>query len=399
MGIRKHLKALLFLAIVSTFSSGVIAAPSNAEIFEMMQEMKQEIRQLKEENNKLKGTVEDVAISTDEAIKAQIKLANKTYYGGYGEIHGNWLEGQDSGTSDTDKVDFHRFVLFFGHEFRDDLRFFSELELEHSIAGESQTGEIELEQAFIQYDWNEATQITGGVFLVPIGIMNETHEPETFYGTERNNVEVKIVPGTWWEGGVMVTKILQPGLSADLAITTGLKGTSADSYNPSSSRQKVGNATADSLMATGRLKYTAPGLELAATAVIQSDYCNGNGDGCGSANLIETHVVLQKGKAQLRALYARWDIDGADVRAIGADEQDGYYIEPSYKFTDKFGVFARYSMFDNKANSGTDTEKKQYDIGLNYWIDPTVVAKFDYSDQNYASGERDGINLGLGYSF
>ena len=56
-------------------------------------------------------------------------------------------------------------------------------------------------------------------------------------------------------------------------------------------------------------------------------------------------------------------------------------------------------MFDNKANSGTDTEKKQYDIGLNYWIDPTVVAKFDYSDQNYASGERDGINLGLGYSF
>ena len=81
MNIKKSLKGLVALAIAGTFSANAIAAPSNAEIFDMMQEMKQELKNLKAENNALKGTVEEVAISTDEAIKAQIKLANKSQLG------------------------------------------------------------------------------------------------------------------------------------------------------------------------------------------------------------------------------------------------------------------------------------------------------------------------------
>ena len=71
MNIKKSLKSLVTLAIAGSFSTGALAAPSNAEIFDMMQEMKKELQNLKAENNALKGTVEDVAISTDEAIKAQ----------------------------------------------------------------------------------------------------------------------------------------------------------------------------------------------------------------------------------------------------------------------------------------------------------------------------------------
>jgi hypothetical protein len=408
VNIKKSIKGLVALAIAGSFSAGVIAAPTNAEIFDMMQEMKQELKALKSENAQLKGTVEEVAISTDEAIKAQIKLSNKSSWGGYGELHYNNLEGQGPGVSDTKKVDFHRFVLYFGHEFRDDLRFFSEFELEHALVkdiGDSTTsdngpGEVELEQAYIQYDFNETTQITSGLFLMPIGILNETHEPDTFYGVERNTVEKNIIPSTWWEAGVMVTKELKPGLTADIALTSGLES-KATAYKPRDGRQKVASASARSLATIGRLKYTAiPGLELAGSLFMQTDYCQGAVVGCGSATAWETHAIYKKDKFQLRALYAGWNIDGDAVKTAGADKQNGYYLEPAYRFNDKWGAFARYESYDNKDGNSTDTEVEARSIGFNYWIDPTVVAKFDYVDQSKANnGDSDGINIGIGYSF
>ena len=41
-----------------------------------------------------------------------------------------------------------------------------------------------------------------GLFLIPVGILNQTHEPDTFYGVERNNVEKNIIPTTCGEGGL-----------------------------------------------------------------------------------------------------------------------------------------------------------------------------------------------------
>jgi hypothetical protein len=133
-------------------------------------------------------SVDQVADATDEAIKAQVKLSNKTTLGGYGELHYNNLRDQ-KGSSNKDQMDFHRFVLFVNHEFNDKMRLVTELELEHSLSGDGKPGEVELEQAYIQYDLTAKTSITGGLFLTPVGILNETHEPPTFYGVERNDVE------------------------------------------------------------------------------------------------------------------------------------------------------------------------------------------------------------------
>jgi hypothetical protein len=236
---------------------------------------------------------------------------------------------------------------------------------------------------------------------VPVGILNETHEPHTFYGVERNTVEKNIIPSTWWEAGAMVTKEVSPGLKLDVALHSGLEATDAKSYKPRDGRQKVASAAARSLAGTGRIKYTAiPGLELAASLFMQTDYCQGAQVGCGSANLVETHAIYQKDKFQLRALYARWDIDGDDVVTKGADKQHGYYLEPAWRFNDKWGVFARYEMYDNNDGGSTDTEVSARSVGFNYWMDPTVVAKFDYVDQEKANeGDQDGINIGIGYSF
>jgi hypothetical protein len=121
--------------------------------------------------------------------------AERTTIGGYGEVHYNNLDGS-GGASDKEEIDLHRFVLFVGHEFNEDIRFFSEIEYEHGVAGDGQVGEVEVEQAYVEFDLNDRHLARTGVALLPVGIINETHEPTTFYGVERNPVEKDIIPAT-----------------------------------------------------------------------------------------------------------------------------------------------------------------------------------------------------------
>lgn len=416
--------SLALSLMVAASASHAAAAPTNEEIWVLLQQVQQQLsdvqqqnQQLKVENKTLKvkvdqteqtansahEAVEAVAEATESAVKSA--SASNTTIGGYGELHYNSLSDQNGSAKDKNEIDFHRFVLFFGHEFNDRLRFFSEFELEHSIAGEGQKGEIELEQAYIQYDLNDQSRVSAGLFLTPVGIINETHEPNTFYGTERNNVEKNIIPTTWWEGGAMLSGELAEGFSYDVALTSGLdvsKDGSKTSYKIRDGRQKVAEAKAEDPAYTGRLKWTAiPGVELAASVQYQNDVTQGLDATAGSATLFETHAVIEQGPFGLRALYATWDLDGTGPATEGYDEQTGWYIEPSYKITDKVGIFTRYSLWDNQAGNSTDSEYTQWDIGMNWWIDPQVVVKLDYQDQSSPVGETelDGVNIGLGYQF
>ncbi len=332
--------------------------------------------------------------------------SGKTYVGGYGELHYNNLDNKTAGGSDKEQIDFHRFVLFFGHDFTDKIRFNSEFELEHALSKDtadgSNGGEVELEQAYIEIDLSESSSAKAGVFLVPVGILNETHEPPTFYGVERNNVEKNIVPATWWEAGAVYTMHFDSGLNIDTAIHSGLLTSSSSNYAVRKGRQKSANATANDLAYTIRLKWTAvPGLELAATLQHQADITQGTDATAGSANLIEAHAVWQKGPFNLRALYATWDLDGTGPASVGADEQTGWYVEPAYRINEQWGVFGRYNEWDNRAGDSTDSEYSQIDVGVNYWLHEGVVFKFDYQDQDVPVGknEFDGFNLGVGYQF
>ena len=381
------------------------ATPSAEEMWEIIQQQQEQISTLKEQLSNNDSRISETEIIAEATISAveQISLApaasSKTTLGGYGEVHYNNLE-KDDGSGDKNEVDFHRFVLFTSHQFTDSIRFFSELEVEHSIAGDGQVGEVELEQAFIEWDISANQSAKAGLFLMPIGIINETHEPNTFYGTERNNVEKYIIPATWWEAGAALNGELAQGLSYDIAAHSGLFMDDGE-YKPREGRQKVGKAKADDMAFTGRLKYTAiPGLELATSVQRQNDVRQGEGEGI-SGTLIETHLAWQKNDFQLRALYAAWDFDTAinDIKQ-GADEQTGFYIEPSYKLTDKIGVFARFSEYDNTAGSSVDSAVEQFDIGINYWLHPNVVFKMDYQDQDNNSGTgSDGFNIGVGFSY
>ncbi len=354
------------------------AAPTTDEKLEILSE---EVERLKAEIGKQQG-----GPATD-----------RTTIGGYGELHYNNLESKK-------EIDFHRFVLFFGHKLSDRIRFFSEFELEHALAGEGKEGEVELEQAYIEFDLSERLRAQGGLFLVPVGILNETHEPPTFYGVERNPVESNVVPSTWWEAGASLRGELGAGFSFDLAATSGLNMTTA--YSVRSARQKVSEAKADSLAYTGRLKWTGvPGLELATSLYYQPDMTqSAAGISPVTGVLAEAHAVYSAGPFALRALYAEWTLNddsaatGPDT--TGQDEQYGWYIEPSVKLGKQWGLFARYQEWDLAAGQGstTDSLAKQTNAGINYWPHPQVVVKFDVQNQQ-GSVSDDGYNLGIGYMF
>src|SRR4029078_5147874 len=102
-------------------------------------------------------------------------------------------------------LDFHRFVLLVNHSFSDRLRFIGELEVEHAFGeGLEDAGEIEVEQAYLDILVKPALNFRAGMMLVPVGIINERHEPPVFYGVERPFVDTFIIPTTWFEAGAGV---------------------------------------------------------------------------------------------------------------------------------------------------------------------------------------------------
>ncbi len=413
----------LATALVATFVSAlvVIYAPSAvAANHEEISKLNQTIQQLKRQLEALEQRLEELSESVDQNAQAvettaetveeyssQPSAFDRLSIGGYGELHYNNLNAKDS-SNDKEQIDFHRFVLFFGYQFTDQLKSVSEFELEHALVGDGEPGEVELEQAYVEYTFNDRNAARVGLFLLPVGILNETHEPPTFYGVERNNIENVIIPASWWAGGAGYTHRADNGFSLDLAVHEGLKIGDVANARIRSGRQKTAEADADDLAATARLKYTgSPGLELAATVQYQSDVTQESSDGLDDAYLWEVHVAFNRGKFGLRALYADWNLgtdEGAVGQAIedaGSDDQQGWYIEPSFRFTDTFGVFARY---EDVEGGRLQDRFDQWAAGFNYWLHDSVVLKADYVDRNHDEDSEeardfDGFNLGFGYSF
>jgi len=412
-------KILIAMAIIFVLvSPNTYAEPSNADLLAKLESMQRQIDELRlqlaqtqnqgvETDAKLEAVAEVIESgSVLETAPNQIAGSRRVGIGGYGEVHYNNLSANDP-ARDLERIDLHRFVLFFGHEFNDKTRFYSELEVEHAFVadtGGNTSGEVEVEQAFIEFDLRKDLHARAGLFLVPVGILNETHEPPTFYGVERNDVENVIVPSTWWEAGAAMNGRFGSGWNWDLALTSGLEmpTTGGNAFRVRSGRQKVSNAIASDGAVTGRLRYLGiPGLQAALTLHYQFDPSQVAGDGLDDGTLVEAHVDYQRDGFGMRALWARWDFSGDAVEAAGADVQTGWYIEPSYRFNKKVGVYARYEDIDAARKQD---QFSQWQIGMNYWPHENVVLKVDYRDRSHnldSEYGRDftGIDLGIGYSF
>ena len=369
---------------------------------ETIQLLKAQINAL-EEAVKMQGAVQEATMTS---VAKAAKKFEKIHIGGYGELHYNDTE-TDAG-SKSKKVDAHRFVLFFGYDYNDKVRFRSEFELEHGLVKDtddgSNGGEVELEQMYIEIDVTDQTSIQTGVILVPVGIMNETHEPPSFYGVERNDVEKYLIPATWWAAGVKVSHKLNNGLRFEAMISEGLKGTT-DGYIRGG-RQKSANASANDLAYTARVTYTGiPGLKTSIFYNRQSDFTQDSSDNIEEMDLYGVTAIYNQDGYEFKALHVQADFSGKDETGAfftaGFDEHQGTFLEAS-KRIGNLGLFVNNSIVSGEKVS------RQYTVmqaGFSYWPQGTnTVFKANLYDKEYSSDTKqssnsDGFHLGMGYEF
>ncbi len=339
---------------------------------------------------------------------------------GYMDFHFNDIEHQDP------KLDFHRFVLLFTHRFSDRVRFVSELELEHAfVEGREEAGELELEQAYIDFLVTREFNLRAGMVLVPVGIINERHEPPVYHGVERPFVDTLVVPSTWFEGGAGVHGELGGGLRYRAYVMAPLDaaGFSAEE-GVRGGRQKGAEATMRNAASTGRVEYVgAPGLWVGASFW--------RGRTGFSFPRVESQVTLGEvdaryrvGELETRAQYAHVWLDGmgalnrARLRTAGvspnvARQIRGFYLEASYFVSPRpapreAAVFVRYENFDTQYrmpegfNPLPQFDRDAWVFGVSWYPDPDVVLKVDYAvvrSRSTVIDAPDSLNVGLGWWF
>ena len=427
---RPELRLALLAGAMSLSLAAQASEPSVAQLAAEIAALKQQLAQVEQQLQQQQSTQDQQARQIASANERSAE-ASKTTIGGYGEVNYHKLRadrydagGSPIGTANNDLVDLRRLVVFVGHDFSDSLRFRSEIEFEHAkLAGDEAAacgatgdcgpgsrGEVDIEQAYVEKDFSPKLTARAGVFLMPVGIINESHEPPTFYGVERNPVEINIIPSTWDEPGVGLSYQASDGLALDGALTSGFKLDAASRYAVYDGPQDAAKASANNGALTARLKWTGlPGLTLAASADYQSNISQGSDPTAGGAWLATADAVWNRGPYTLKALYAQWNLAGSGPRAVGADMQRGWYLEPSYMLDEHLGLFTRYDRWNNQAGSlgPGGTQFSQWNVGLNYWLSPGVVLKADYQHetiprfgtQSDETTPGTGFNLGVGYQF
>jgi hypothetical protein len=339
---------------------------------------------------------------------------------GYMEFHFNKADGEDG------VLDFHRFVLILNHSFSPRLRFVGELELEHAfVAGLEQAGELELEQAYVDFLLSRRFNVRAGMLLMPIGIINERHEPPVFNGVERPFVDTVIVPTTWFDVGAGVHGELGHGLryrayvvaplnSLEFSAEEGIRG----------GRQKGAEANVRNVAYTGRVEYLGVhNLTLGASAWAgDSSFATPRLD--TAVRLWETDARYRRGALELRGQLAHVYIEDAGRlndalgRAVGispniAEQLRGFYGEVGYRVWNAgpprdVVVFARYENFDTQYRMPQgylplrEFDRDAYVVGATYFPDPDIAIKADYVRLRNQGGllrPRNLVNIGLGWWF
>jgi hypothetical protein len=336
----------------------------------------------------------------------------KASVGGYGELHYN--EKKPDGESTTKKLDFHRFVLFYGYVWNENLSFNSEVELEHNFVQGDEKGELELEQAYVDYHRsNNLSGLQAGVVLPSAGFLNEAHEPPTFFSVERPEYHKRIIPTTWFGNGVAFYNKTD---SWDSKITI-MEGFDPNKFSAKNAirggRQKGFESDAENLLFNARTRFVSLENFVIGGSLTWNDASAFNKDKVRVENAIflqELHARYQKDKLTILAEIGGIDYDDPVElvnHAYGFYLDLGYDIGELLKMEGTLTPWIRYSDINTAADTeagGTLEEKfhsTEYTFGLSYRPLPQVVFKADYGIETVElkDVETKKFNLGMGYMF
>lgn len=330
-------------------------------------------------------------------------VESKVTLGGYGELHYNSLKTSDNQSSNI--LDFHRFVIFVGYNWNEKWSFKSEVEIEHNFVSNGH-GELELEQAYVNYHHADYLGFQAGVLLPSIGLLNEFHEPPLFFGVERPDYSNRIIPTTWFGNGLALYGVYN---GFDYKITI-MEGLNSDNFVYSSGiregRQKGFKSNAENLLYNFRLNYLdIPGLLIGTSFT----YNRAKGDTSEvPLTIIELHAKYEENN-----IYSVFEIGNINYNDRIIKSSFGYYFDLGYNIASILGwqtkliPFVRYSDTNPVAtinNNSTLKELYHYEqwmIGLSIKPLDQVVFKLDYSNRKRKidNQKTDLFNIGVGYMF
>ncbi len=356
---------------------------------------------------------------------------NKLTVGGYGQIDYNQL--LDNGSYNNGGLDVHRLVLMFGYKFNAKTQFITEIEVEH-------VKEVYVEQAFLQYEILPWLKLRGGLMLIPMGIINEYHEPSTFNGVERPNLDKYIVPTTWREIGAGFTGTFpSAALSYQIYVINGFNGYN-DGANLSGSngfrsgRQKGAKSIINSPNLAFKVNYFGvTGLQLGLSGYAGKTQSSLFGAiDKSDSQLVATADSSVVGLSML-GLDARYQLGGLQLRGqanlglvsnsdtynefTGSDlgsSLGGWYLELSYDLLHKVesvesGLipFIRYEQYNTHVSTADpilqnpEFERSDLTIGLGWKLAAGAMFKADYQrfSKQGAGDAKNQFNAGVAVWF
>ena len=348
------------------------------------------------------------------------------HFFGYGEMHYNNRIGASS-----DQIDFHRMVLGVGYDFTEWLKFRSEVDFEHAFK------EPELEFAYLDFLLKPFINIRAGSILVPMGVINQHHEPPLFYSVERPELYHDIIPSSWQEGGVGIHGKLPMGFDYELYAMSGLEAATIDggqidrSFTGSEgfhdSFGHVGEQPFEDLAVAGRLQYKGlSGLRLGTSFFLGNTAQNNSALGSGFLTMIEGDAKYSFAGIDLESMIVFTNLGDSDKinnllvatdptftdfvgkQMLGWNVEGAYHLfhhlRPQAKQDLVF--FTRYENFNTQRSMATGfasdpaNNRQTVTTGLSYMPIPQVALKADYSFHwNQANAGVDQFNLGMGFYY
>jgi len=398
-----------------------------------------------EENERLEAVEAKVEALTDEvgrlesifAVPEEVALesfsglgpaASKVYkresglsIGGYGEVRLRSFQNQDD-DNENDVFDALRAVLYVGYKYNEKWVFNSELEFEHGGTGGG--GSVSTEFLTIDYLHADELNFRAGLLLIPMGFVNEIHEPTFFFGAERPEVEKRIMPSTWRENGAGIFGTVAERIHYRLYAVNGFEATGFDRDGLRGGRQKGGRALSDDFAFVGRVDVDLTDGLLVGGSIYagqsgQEQKVNDELLPDMMTHIYEVHAQYKGYGLSLRGLWSEAFVDEAgafnriEEQANLASQMQGWYVEAAYDilplFRDSQATLEPYFRFEqwdtqHKTPDGITRDGSQdvdlYVAGVQFKPIPQVVFKVDYRHFDQRDGHRaNEVQAMVGYVF
>jgi hypothetical protein len=421
-----------FLAVVCSFAlAGAALGQETADLERRLralqdkvsevEELKREIDVLSREIEALKTGQQKQSVEVTPALSGRQyglgAAASKVYraepgfsIGGYGDMV---YQNQRDGAGST--ADLVRAVVYTGYKFNKNVLFNSELEVEHGST--ELGGSVSMEFAYLDYLLRPQANVRAGVVLMPVGFINEQHEPTAYFGAQRPVVERVIIPTTWSEIGAGLFGDVGP-VSYRTYLVTGMDSSRFEAAEGLHEGKQAGaEAKADDWAVVARADWHPIEGTLFGGAFYNGNSGQGRGFG-GRVRLGEVHAESKFRAFSLRALAARGSIgDAAAINAANGFVGDesvgktlaGWYVEGGYDLgTGNVSLipYARYERFDTQRSvplgfeRNPENNRRIFTLGVAYKPIPQTVIKVDWQNiDNRARTGRDQFNIGVGYIF